>query len=149
MHVNELKRIIKPAVSALGLVLFGIEVIPGKHRSVMRVYIDKEGGVSVDDCTQASRQISAALDVDEVAMTNYQLEVSSPGFERILFEKSHYTKAIGQKIQVRLQVAIAERKNFTGILKEVGVTDITLTVDGSEVALPFADIAKAHVVAQW
>ena len=141
---------VAPAVTALGYELWGCELVSaGKHRRLLRVYIDRPQGVNVDDCAKISRQISAILDVEDPIAGAYLLEVSSPGLDRPLFTLAQCQRYIGSKIRVRLRSAINEQKNFTGTLQSISKECVILQLDAeSSLELAWRDVDKAHLVAE-
>ena len=144
--VETISALLKPEVEALGYELWGVVYLPqGKH-ALLRVYIENEKGVSVDDCEKVSRQISAVLDVENVIASQYSLEVSSPGLDRTLFSVSQYARVIGKILAVRLHVPINNRRKFQGELRAVEGETICLNVEGVEMKLPFQHIEHAHVI---
>jgi len=146
---EQLANIIAPAVEAVGYVLWGIEYIPqGKH-AVLRVYIDHEGGIAVDDCEVASKQISAVLDVEDPINSHYTLEVSSPGLDRQLFTPKQFHFYCGDIIHCRVIPPINHRRKLTGELLSVAEEHIVIKVDDVPVIIPFNQIDKAHVVPQF
>ncbi|MCY4265109.1 MAG: ribosome maturation factor RimP [Gammaproteobacteria bacterium] len=140
------QKLIEPTVQALGLQLWGIEQAVQGRFSVLRIYIENEEGITVDDCEKASRHISAILDVDNPAAGEYTLEVSSPGLDRPLFTPGQFSQFAGTKVRVRMRSLIQGRRKFTGLLSEVLEASIVMTVSGETVTLPFADIDKANVI---
>jgi len=92
---------LEPSAEALGVELVAVEMA-GSESSILRVYIDKADGVDVTDCTKASRQFSALLDVEDPISNQYTLEVSSPGLDRPLVTLEHFKKVIGQKVKIRM-----------------------------------------------
>lgn len=144
-----LNKVIAPVVEGLGFEYVGCEFIPqGKH-SLLRVYIDKTGGVNLGECAEVSHQLSGVLDVEDVITARYNLEVSSPGLDRPLFTIPQFCKAIGQTVKLRLSIPLDEQRQFVGELKSVLDENIVLTCDTKEVTIPFALIAKARVVYQF
>ncbi len=141
-------EMIAPTVTALGLELWGIEHIgQGKH-SVLRIYIEKEQGVTIDDCAQVSRQISALLDVEDPIPGEYTLEVSSPGLDRPLFCLQQYEQFAGNEVELRMRTPLDGRRKFKGRILKVEGGNICLEVDGEEFELPHSDIEKTNVVLQ-
>ncbi len=139
----------EPVIEAMGYELVGVEFTGGGKHGTLRVYIDREGGVSLDDCAAISHQISGILDVEEPIRQSYDLEISSPGIDRPLFKLDDYQRFAGRTAKVRLAVAQLGRKNFTGRLR--GVADpalVQIEVDGQVFNLPFADIARANLVGE-
>ena len=122
-------------------------IAQGRH-SVLRVYIDHENGITVDDCEAASQQISAVLDVEDPIKNEYALEVSSPGLERPLFLPEHFARAQGQKIQVKLHTPVSGRRQFRGVVTAVEGQQLVLQCDNESITLPLADVAKANVIVE-
>ena len=115
----------------------------------MRLFIDKEGGVTVDECADVSRQVSAVLDVEDPIADKYNLEVSSPGLDRPLFTLAQYTRYVGQEIVVHLRIPVADRRKWQGELTKIENDMITLIVDKQEQVLAFGNIQKANVVPKF
>jgi ribosome maturation factor RimP len=146
---KQLQAIIEPAVTALGYELVGIEHLQqGKH-SVLRVYIDHENGISVDDCADVSYQVSAVLDVEEPITGLYTLEVSSPGLDRPLFSEAHYQRYVGNLAEIRLRSPLEGRRRFKGRLKTVQDGLVVIEVDGVEYSITLDNIEKANLVHEW
>jgi ribosome maturation factor RimP len=134
-------------ITAMGYEFVGCELQRQGRGSVLRVYIDSEKGITLDDCSAVSHQVSAMLDVDDPIQGYYNLEISSPGLDRPLFEIAQYRKFIGNRIKVRMYNPIDNQRHFVGILQRVDEADIHLLVDTEEVVLPFSGIEKAKVIA--
>lgn len=134
-------------VSAMGYEFVGGEMDGQGRGGILRLYIDSDKGVTLDDCSRVSRQVSAVLDVEDPVQGHYNLEVSSPGLDRPLFEIAHYQKQIGNRIKLRVCAPVLNRRKFIGVLLRVDGNDIHLLVDEKEVVLPFSAIEKANVVA--
>lgn len=141
-----LKQVLIQSAEAVGVSLWGHEFVQEDGRNVLRVYVDKPGNVSLDDCAKASRQMSRVLDVEEIVAGRYNLEVSSPGLKRKLFEPAHYKQYIGGVISVKSRRPIENQKRFKAILDAV-LEDHILLKDGDRmVSLPWVDIESAHVL---
>jgi len=143
-------ELIEPAINSLGYELLGIEYhAQGKH-SLLRVYIDRENGITADDCARVSHQVSGVLDVEDVISGDYNLEVSSPGLDRPLFTLAHFERAVGDHATVYLVVPVAGRRKFNGIITSVNLDEesIVLEVDGEAMELSLSQIDKANLVAQ-
>lgn len=135
-------------VTTMGYEFVGYEFGQENRRAIFRLFIDRPGGVSHQDCSAVSYQVSAMFDVDDPIEGQYLLEVSSPGLNRPLFALAQYEKQLGRRIKVRLFAPLIARKNFTGVLQRVEKEQICLLLDeGNEVMLPFSDIEKANVIA--
>ncbi len=144
-----LEKVITPVVNDLGCTLVGLEHLPHGKRSVVRLYIDKPGGVKVEDCERVSRRVNAVLSVENVISGDYLLEVSSPGLDRLLFTEDQFAEQIGKLVMIHLIAPIQGRKNYKGRLKAIQGDQIHLVVDEVEVTLSFADIDRARIVPEW
>ena len=142
---QQLTNIIQEPVNALGFELVGIEYIRGRY-PVLRVYIDSENGITVDDCADVSRQISAVLDVEDPIKDAYNLEVSSPGMDRPLFTLEHYQRFVGEEVTISLRIPLANRRKWKGQIKAIDNEMITLIVDGSDEVFALSNIQKANIV---
>ena len=112
----------------------------------MRLYIDKPGGVTLDDCANISRQLSDILDVDLDVEQSYRMEVSSPGQKRPLSKRSDFDRFTGCRAKVRTAQAIEGQKNFTGNIEGTSGSSIRLITDTQPVTIMFADIVNAHLI---
>lgn len=140
---------ITPAVEALGYELWGVEFQSHGRPPLLRVFIDSENGITVEDCAAASRQISAVLDVEDPISSEYTLEVSSPGMDRPLFTLGQYGRYVGEWLKVKLRVPFEGRRNFRGVLTGVESDEIVLAADGHEYLLPIELVERAHVIPQF
>ncbi|EGT74407.1 MULTISPECIES: ribosome maturation factor RimP [Haemophilus] len=146
---QNLQEMLQDAVEDLGCELWGIECQRTGRFMTVRLFIDKDGGVTVDDCADVSRQVSAILDVEDPIADKYNLEVSSPGLDRPLFTLSQFERYIGQDIAVHLRIPVMERRKWQGKLERIEKDMITLIVDDQEQILVFGNIQKANVVAKF
>ena len=146
---QKLQDLLQGSVEDLGCELWGIECQRVGRYLTVRLFIDKEGGVTVDDCADVSRQVSAVLDVEDPIADKYNLEVSSPGLDRPLFTLAQYTSYIGQEIVVHLRIPVADRRKWQGELAKIENDMITLIVDKQEQILAFGNIQKANVVPKF
>lgn len=145
----KIQAIIEPAVTTLGYELVGIEYLPQGRHSLLRVYIDHEDGIDVDDCAEVSYQVSAVLDVEDPIHGEYTLEVSSPGLERPLFTAEHYARFVGNLAELRLRAPQDGRRKFKGRLLSVADGQVVMEVDGTEVQISLENIEKGHLVHEW
>lgn len=143
---DKLQEMLEEPVSMLGYELMGMEFVRAGKNSVLRVYIEHENGITVDDCAEVSHQVSAVLDVEDPISTEYFLEVSSPGAEKPLFNKKHYESVVGEVIKLRLNIPLDGRRNYKGVLDEVNGDMITMTIDGQQHTLALNNIEKANLV---
>ena len=146
---QNLQEMLQGAVEDLGCELWGIECQRAGRFMTVRLFIDKEGGVTVDDCADVSRQVSAILDVEDPIADKYNLEVSSPGLDRPLFTLPQFERYIGQDIAVHLRIPVMERRKWQGKLDRIENDMVTFIVDGQEQVLVFGNIQKANVVAKF
>ncbi|PIP37087.1 MAG: ribosome maturation factor [Desulfobacterales bacterium CG07_land_8_20_14_0_80_52_14] len=129
----------------------GVEVVHVEYQreqtgKVLRVYLDKPGGITLDDCTSISRQLSDLLDVNFETRGAYSLEVSSPGPKRPLCKKEDFESFKGDKALIRTARSMGGRKNFKGILRGVIEDRIILQAEDKDIAIPLEEIAKAHLL---
>jgi ribosome maturation factor RimP len=151
--MSETKRIVSE-VSALAEGLVGeysMEVVDVEfkfegRRWILRVYIDKEGGVTVDDCANVSRELGDLIEAKDIIDCHYVLEVSSPGLDRPLKKERDFMRSVGQMVRLKTSRPINKRRNFTGRLTNVSEGIISLLVDNDNlVQLPLEEIDKARL----
>ncbi len=142
---ERLIALIEPVLVRLGYELVELEYAAGRSQAVVRLFIDAPAGISVDDCERVSRDVAALLDVDDPIPTAYTLEVSSPGFDRVLRIPAHFERFVGERVFVELKAPRAGRKRYTGLLQVVTATGIELEVDKQKVVVPFEEIGKARL----
>ncbi len=142
-----IEAVIGPVITGLGYEFVGLEYLAqGKH-SLLRIYIDKPGGISLDDCAVVSRQLSAVLDVEQqFARGTYNLEVSSPGVDRKIFAYEQFPQFVGRKVNVTLNAPLNGQRKFKGMLSEVSDQKLLLDVNGTVVSIEYANVAQANVV---
>ena len=146
---EQLRELIEPVVTGLGFELWGLEYLnQGKH-SVLKIFIEAEAGIDVDDCASVSRQVSGLLDVEDPLKGKYTLEVSSPGMDRRLFQLAQFEMFKGVKIKVSLRSPFDGKRKFTGLLCGVEDEDVVLRLGEEEFLFPFADIDRAQVVPEF
>jgi ribosome maturation factor RimP len=142
--------LVRGVVEPMGYELVGVELRPGERGGeLLRVYIDREGGILLDDCSAVSHQLSGVLDVEDPIKGEYSLEVSSPGLARPLFELEHFARYTGSKAKVKLSSPIEGRRNFTGQLAGVEGEEVLLQVDNQLVRLDFNQIDSAKLVPEF
>ncbi|AJQ97278.1 ribosome maturation factor RimP [Gynuella sunshinyii] len=144
-----LEQLTRPVVEGLGFIFWGLEYIPQGNRSLLRIYIDHEEGIDVEDCATVSRQISSVLDVEDPIQSNYTLEVSSPGMDRVLFTLEQFAVYKGHEIEIRLSRPFEGRKKFKGLLNGVEDSDVLLVIGDEEYVLPFEQIEKARIIPRF
>ena len=165
---ERLIAIAEPLLARLGYELVDVEYAATRSEATVRVYIDwPEGkmpperaavpddgtrafdGIGVEDCERVSRELSALLDVEDPIAVPYQLEVSSPGMDRILRTPAHYLRHVGQRVHVELAAPRAGRRRYTGELVHAGADDFELNVDGAMVTIGYAEVGKTRLAPDW
>ncbi|MBN1276449.1 MAG: ribosome maturation factor RimP [Deltaproteobacteria bacterium] len=149
MVIQEVTRIIEPILEEMGFELIDIEYLSEQGRWVLRLFLDKEGGITLDDCAKASREIGDLIDIKDVISHEYVLEVSSPGLNRRLKRDKDFLQAIGQKIRVKMAVPVEGRRNFTGYLRDFKEGMLNLETAATLVLLPLKDIERANIVYEF
>lgn len=146
---QRLTEMLEPAVDALGYELWGIEFISAGKHSILRLFIDAEQGITVDDCADVSYQVSAILDVEDPISTEYNLEVSSPGMDRPLFKAEQYARYVGEQIFVQLRMPVGNRRKWQGTLVSVEGEIITLDLDSEQQRIALSNVQKVHLIPQF
>ena len=146
---ERLRELIEPTVVSLGFDLIGVLWRGGRSRRLVRVYIDRVEGVTVNDCAQVSHRVNGVLDVEDPIPGEYDLEVSSPGVDRPLFVERDFIRFAGAELKVILHRPIAGRRRFTGTLR--GYEDGVVLVDehGVEHRFGIQEIESARLIPQW
>ena len=134
-----------PVVERAGCTLWDVEYIKEAGSWFLRVYIDKEGGVSIDDCETVSRPLSDLLDEHDPIEGSYTFEVSSAGADRALKKPEHFEQFQGSEVEVRLYRPREGRKEFVGVLKSYEDGDVTLNVNGAETRFTKQEIALVRL----
>ena len=142
---ERLIALIEPVLARLGYELVELEYAAGRSQAVVRAFIDAPAGITVDDCERVSREVAALLDVEDPIPTMYTLEVSSPGFDRVLRTPAHFERFVGSRVFVELKAPRAGRKRYTGQLLLAGAAGIELEVDKQTVAMSYEEIGKARL----
>jgi len=147
--VDKLTEMLRPAAEALGYEFLGVEYIgQGKH-TILRLYIDHENGITVDDCASVSHQASGILEVEDPISSQFNLEVSSPGLERPLFTLAHFEQFVGNDVQLRCHVGVDGRRKFKDKLISTQGEQLKIVVDNDEFVLDFGDVDKANLVPDY
>jgi ribosome maturation factor RimP len=146
-----LLQLCEPILSEAGYELVDLEVIGASGRRTARFFIDKPGGVGLEDCARVSRMIDPVIDEKRVFRVRYIIEVSSPGLERPLRKLSDYERFSGRKIRLKLQRPVEGRRRYTGLLLETrNQQSVVLEIEnGSEAEIPLEAIARANLVFEW
>jgi ribosome maturation factor RimP len=143
---DRLNNLITTTTEGLGYQLWGYEYRPHSESALLRIFIENESGIGVDDCARVSRQIGAVLDVEDIIPVAYILEVSSPGIDRVLFSQDQYEQYIGQPAKIRTRTPVDARRNFRGILEKTTDTHVSILVDKETYDIPFDVIDRTRLV---
>ncbi len=129
--------------------LVDVEYVKEPHGWVLRVYLDKPGGIDVEDCRSVSEVLSDILDEEDPIPGPYSLEVSSPGLERPLKKESDYVRFAGRLVNIRTYAAVEGRKNFQGTLMGLEDGQVLVDLDGQQISIPLDKIAKARLAVEF
>jgi ribosome maturation factor RimP len=150
MGAVDVEGLVRPVVEAAGLELWGVSFQKERGRMVLRVTVDRDGGVDLDTISETSERLSRRLDLEGFSEDRrYSLEVSSPGLERPLREPRHFARSVGQRVKVTTVVPVEGRKVHEGALVSADAEAIVVAADGGELRVPYADIASARTVFEW
>jgi ribosome maturation factor RimP len=149
---EDMRTMIEPIVADQGLELVDIERHQGRPPWTVRVIVDTasgDGRVPVERCADVSREIAAQLDAADAIPVRYQLEVTSPGLDRVLAREKDFTRACGREVRVETRAPQDGRRRFRGRLLAFDAGALRLSVDGAEVSIAFADVARARTVYEF
>ena len=149
MSSSKLNNLLQPLVEDLGYEFVGMEYNPNPKNSLLRVYIDAEDGVDLEDCERVSREAAALLDVEDPIRGHYNLEISSPGLDRPLFTLDHFARFQGEEAQLSLFAPEHGRRKVKGRILGVSEEEVLMELDGAEAAFRFENIAKARLVPDY
>lgn len=144
--LKHLWDLFEPVVIGMGYELVEIEYVPNPKYGVLRLFIDKEAGIQVEDCSAVSRQISALIDVEDPVPGKFNLEVSSPGLDRPLRRAEDFQQFSGEVVKVKTSMAFEGQRNFKGLLKGLEEDLVVIECEDKEVRLPITAIDKARLV---
>ena len=149
--LGRLWELVAPLAENEGMEIVDIELRHERSRGgrVLRLYLDKAGGPTVDDLSRVSRQLSELLDSQDVVSGAYTLEVSSPGINRPLKRPEHFARYIGKRVRIRTRDLIGGKRSFLGILQDVAGESITVAQEGTRYDIPFAAIEKSNYEHDW
>ncbi|MBQ5917482.1 MAG: ribosome maturation factor RimP [Lachnospiraceae bacterium] len=140
-YEQKTEALVMPIIEANNFELVDVEYVKEAGNWYLRVYVDKEGGIAVDDCEVVSRALSDKLDVDDFIEDSYILEVSSPGLGRPLKKEKDFIRSIGKEVDIHLYKSIEKQKEFTGVLKSYSKDDIVLQIEDTDVTFDRTNVA--------
>ncbi|MGZ6276059.1 MAG: ribosome maturation factor RimP [Syntrophales bacterium] len=150
---EKIRQLIEPVIESEGMEIVDVECLKMKFRWLVRLYIDKEGGVTIDDCSEISKQVGDILDIYDVLPGSYTLEVSSPGLDRPLTRDKDFIKYRGSAVRIKTGEKLDGTKNFHGILidylEEDGRKTLIVDVSGKNFHILRDLVVKAHLVYEF
>ncbi len=148
MQAKRIHDLIEPTIRAMGLELWACDLRQDGNQALLRVYIDRENGqgVTLEDCTSASREISGILDVEDPIKNRYQLEISSPGVERTLLTLSHFERYVGSNVKIKLRVLNGNRRVLLARIEKIVGDRVFLVVENETISVTLGEIQKANLV---
>ncbi|OGT47325.1 MAG: hypothetical protein A3E82_07570 [Gammaproteobacteria bacterium RIFCSPHIGHO2_12_FULL_38_11] len=138
--------VIEPTIRSLGLELWACDLRKSGNQAVLRIYIDRDTGVTLEDCTVVSREIGALLDVEDLIKSHYQLEVSSPGLDRLLLTLNHFSRYVGKMVKLKLRSPQENRRQLVGRIEKVVDDKIYLLVETNTISVKLNEIQKANLI---
>ena len=142
--VTQIYEMVKPIADELNYEIYHVEYVKENGEYYLRIYIEKEGGITLSDCEALSRRVSDLMYEKDPIPEAYFLEVSSPGLNRTLFTEAHYKRFVGREVMVKLAKAIDGKKSVKGILKEVNEENIIVEAD-TLISIPKEKIKSANI----
>jgi ribosome maturation factor RimP len=146
---KQVSDLIEPILDELGFELVDTEYQTDRGRWVLRLYIDKEGGVTIDDCAKVSHELGDLIDIKNIIENEYVLEVSSPGLNRPLKKESDFIRVTGKKVKVRTKTPLKGQRNFMGVLKDFKEHELYIQSEGQLITVAWANIEKANLVYEF
>ncbi len=141
-----LVALLHPLITGMGYELWGVEQLPDGRGSLLRVYIENDAGITLEDCEQVSRQVAGVLEVEDIISGSYRLEISSPGLDRSLFTLEQFSRYRGQHARVYLRQKVEERRQIRGEIGNVGDDSVTIISEGKEYTISAGLIDKANLL---
>ena len=138
-----------PVLDEIGFELVNVEYLSERGRWVLRLYIDKKGGVGIEDCVRVSRELEDLIEVKDIVGHEYVLEVSSPGLNRPLVKEADFVKVLGKNIKVRMKEKIDGRRNFSGYLKDFKDGTLYIEMENGLIELSWSGIDKANLIYEF
>ena len=148
MLLEKIKAVVQPLCTAENFEFVHLEYLSGDPGNIIRVFLDKPGGITLDDCVYVSRQLGDLIDVHIEDIGSYRLEVSSPGSNRPLNTKEDFHRFKGERVKIETNELIENKKKFTGLLEMINDDSVVIAVDGKRVEISDHAISKAILAGQ-
>jgi ribosome maturation factor RimP len=148
IRVKEIKKIAQPLCLAENFEIVHLDHVQSDRETIFRLFLDKPGGITLDDCAYISRQLGDLIDVQIENMGSYRLEVSSPGPKRPLNKKEDFHRFKGERVKIETKELIENKKKFTGILETINDDSVVIAVDGKRLEISDHVISKAMLAGQ-
>ena len=145
----DVESLVGPVIEGAGLELVEVSFHRGSGRGLLRVTVDRDGGVDLEAIAVASERISRRLDIEGYDPGPYTLEVSSPGLERPLRRPEEFARRVGSKVKVKTARPVEGARNMTGTIVEAGPDEVRIATDEGERTVPLGDITSARTVFEW
>ncbi len=149
VSVADLEDLVRPVAEAMGLELVEVTFAREQGRRVLRITLDREGGLDLDTIAQASERIGRRLDLEGFQAGPYALEVSSPGIERPLRRPEDFARRVGEKVKVKTVRPVDGARTLTGTIVEAGDEDVRIATERGVTTVPYGDISSARTVFEW
>jgi ribosome maturation factor RimP len=143
--VKEVSLLIEPILDEMQIELVDVEYLSEAGRWILRIYVDRQGGITLDDCARVSREIGDLIDVKDLFRQSYILEVSSPGLNRPLKKEKDFVDVIGKNVKIRMAAPLDGRRNFKGNLQSFEDGVLCLNIKDDLFLLPYGGIEKANL----
>lgn len=142
---DQVRDLIEPVITGMEYELVDVQYVKEARRHILRIFIDREGGISLDDCEKVSRAVDPLLDTSDPVPGPYYLEVSSPGLDRPLKKAADYERFAGRKVLLKTYAPVEGQRTFRGVLGGLAGDRVVVVADGREVSLPLKDVALARL----
>ena len=146
---KQISELVEPVLEEIGFELVDVEYLSKHGKWVLRLFIDKNAGVTIDDCARVSGEIGDLINVKDIIEKEYVLEVSSPGLNRVLKKEKDFIRVIGKKIKIRTAVPIKGRRNFNGYLRDFQKNTLYVEMEDGPVTLPWSEGDKANLLYEF
>ena len=148
-NLSHLWELFEPVIEGMGYELIEIEHVPNPKHGILRLYIDKEDGITIDDCSDVSQQISALIDVEDPVKGHFNLEISSPGMDRPLRKVKDFQRFTGALVKLKTAVPFDGQRNFKGHLQHADDDVVVIATDTEEISIPMHALEKARIVPEF